>query len=132
LSNEKEMFYINTRALHAGTEVYNSVLAHEFAHMIHRNQNPRGESSWITEGFGDLGIELNGYSSGHEQAFASDPDLQLNAWDALPGLSIPHYGAAHLFMSYQLNRFGDDYIRDVFSTDTTGIRTIQNALDQIQ
>lgn len=131
-SNEKEMFYINTRALHAGTEVYDSVLAHEFAHMIHRNQNPRGESSWITEGFGDLGIELNGYSSGHEQAFASDPDLQLNAWDSLPGLSIPHYGAAYLFMSYQLNRFGDDYIRDVFSTDTTGIATIQNALDKIQ
>lgn len=131
-SNGKEMFYINTRALRPGSEVYDSVLAHEFAHMIHRNQNQRGEASWITEGFGDLGIELNGYQAGHEQAFAENPDLQLNAWDAMPGLSIPHYGAAYLFMSYQLNRFGTDYIRDVFSTDTTGIHTIQRALDKHQ
>lgn len=131
-SNEKEMFYINTRSIRPGNDVYDSVLAHEFAHMIHRNQNPRGDASWITEGFGDLGIELNGYQAGHEQAFAENPDLQLNAWDSLPGLSIPHYGAAYLFMSYQLNRFGDEYIRDVFSTTTTGIKTIQHALDKHQ
>lgn len=129
-SNNKEMFYINTQALHPGTETYDSVLAHEFAHMIHRSQNERGDASWITEGFGDLGIELNGYSAGHEAAFAQNPDLQLNAWDSQPGLSIPHYGAAYLFMSYQLNRFGADYIHDVFSTETTGIRTIQHALDK--
>lgn len=131
-SNNKEMFYINTEALRPGTDTYDSVLAHEFAHMIHRNQNERGEASWITEGFGDLGIELNGYAAGHEAAFAQDPDLQLNAWDSQPGLSIPHYGAAYLFMSYQLNRFGKEYIRDVFSTDTTGINTIQRALDKHQ
>ncbi len=131
-SNNKEMFYINTEALRPGTDTYDSVLAHEFAHMIHRNQNERGDSSWITEGFGDLGIELNGYSAGHEQSFAQDPDLQLNAWDSQPGLSIPHYGAAYLFMSYQLNRFGKEYIRDVFSTETTGIATIQHALDKHQ
>ncbi len=131
-SNEKEMFYINTRSLRPGSEVYDSVLAHEFAHMIHRNQNERGESSWITEGFGDLGMELNGYPAGHEQAFADNPDLQLNAWASLPGLAIPHYGAAYLFMSYQLNRFGVDYIHDVFSTNTTGISTIQRALDKHQ
>lgn len=129
-SNDKEMFYINTQSLRPGSQVYESVLSHEFAHMIHRNQNPRGESSWITEGFGDLGIELNGYQSGHEEAFAQDPDLQLTAWASLPGLAIPHYGAAYLFMSYQLNRFGADYIRDVFSTNTTGIATIERALSK--
>lgn len=129
-SNEREMFYINTRSLRPGSDVYDSVLAHEFAHMIHRNQNPRGDASWITEGFGDLGIELNGYPAGHEQAFAEDPDTQLNSWASMPGLSLPHYGAAYLFMSYQLNRFGIDYIRDVFSTDTSGLDTIQRALDK--
>lgn len=131
-SNDKEMFYVSTRSLRPGSDVYDSVLAHEFAHMIHRNQNPRGESSWITEGFGDLGVELSGYPTGHEQSFAADPDIQLNAWASGPGLTIPHYGAAYLFMSYQLNRFGIDYIRDLFSTDTTGIATIQRALDKHQ
>lgn len=129
-SNQKEMFYINTQFMHPGTQLYDSVLAHEFAHMIHRNQNPRGESSWITEGFGDMGMELNGYQTGHEQAFSADPDLQLDAWAPIAGMAIPHYGAAYLFMSYQFNRFGAQYIHDIFSTTTTGIATIQRALDK--
>src|SRR5581483_9885324 len=129
-SNGREMFFVNSRAIKPGTTQYDSVLAHEFTHMVHHNQNLRGEAGWIVEGFGDLGMELNGYSVGHEQMFVTDPDLQLNAWDSQPGLQIPHYGAAYLFLSYLLNRFGIDYIRDVFSTNTTGIATIQQALDK--
>jgi hypothetical protein len=64
--------------------------------MIHRNQNERGDASWITEGFGDLGMELNGYEVGHEDSFARDPDLQLNAWDSVGPSQLPHYGAAYL------------------------------------
>ncbi len=127
-SNEKEMFYINNGALHPGSDLYNSVLAHEFAHMLHHNQNLRGEASWVTEGFGDLGIELNGYETGHTQSFAEDPDLQLTAWDVTPGASIPHYGAAYLFLSYQLNRFGVDYIRDLFSSNQNGIASFEYVL----
>lgn len=129
-SNQREMFYINTRGIRPGDQQYEAVLAHEFAHMIHRNQNPRGESSWITEGFGDLGMELNGYPAGHERAFTADPDLQLDAWGSQAGEQIPHYGAAYLFLSYQLNRFGVDYIRDLFASNTSGIATIQRALDK--
>ena len=130
-SNEREMFYMSTLSTRPGSQYYNSVLAHEFAHMIHRYENARGESSWITEGFGDLGMELNGFSAGHQEMFAQNPDLQLNAWEVNPpGVSIPHYGAAYLFLSYQLNRFGIDYIRSVFSSDTTGIPSIQQALDK--
>lgn len=132
-SNQREMFYMSTVSTKPGTQYYNSVLAHEFAHMIHRYANERGESSWITEGFGDLGMELNGFSAGHQEAFIQNPDLQLNAWEVEPpGASIPHYGAAYLFLSYQLNRFGIDYIRSVFNSDTSGIRSIQQALDKFQ
>lgn len=132
-SNEREMFYMSLTSTKPGTPYYNSVLAHEFAHMIHRYANTRGESSWITEGFGDLGMELNGFSAGHQDPFAQNPDLQLNAWEVNPpGASIPHYGAAYLFLSYQLNRFGIDYIRSVFASDTTGIPSIQQALDKFQ
>ncbi len=127
-SNEHEMMYLSTNSLQPGNTVYDSVLAHEFAHMIHDNQNRRGEATWITEGFGELGMELNGYPTGHERTFAENVDLQLTAWGLTPGASIAHYGASYLFFSYQLNRFGIDYIRDVFSTDTTGIQTIEQAL----
>lgn len=132
-SNQREMFYMSTMSTRPGTQYYNSVLAHEFAHMIHRYANLRGESSWITEGFGDLGMELNGFSAGHQDAFTQNPDLQINAWEVNPpGASIPHYGAAYLFLSYQLDRFGIDYIRRVFSSNTTGIPSIQQALDKFQ
>ncbi len=132
-SNQREMFYMSTLSTRPGTEYYNSVLAHEFAHMIHRYANARGDGSWLTEGFGDLGMELNGFPAGHEAAFAQDPDLQLNAWQVFPpGVSIPHYGASYLFLSYQLNRFGIDYIRSVFASNTTGVASIQQALDKFQ
>jgi len=132
-SNQREMFYMSTLSTRPGSDYYNSVLAHEFAHMIHRYANARGDSSWLTEGFGDLGMELNGFPAGHETVFAQDPDLQLNAWQVFPpGVSIPHYGASYLFLSYQLNRFGIDYIRSVFASNTTGIASIQQALDKFQ
>lgn len=132
-SNHREMFYMSTVSTRPGTNYYNSVLAHEFAHMIHRYANSRGDSSWLTEGFGDLGMELNGFPAGHEAPFIQNPDLQLNGWEVNPpGASIPHYGAAYLFLSYQLNRFGIDYIRSVFSSNTTGISSFQQALDKFQ
>lgn len=132
-SNRREMFYMSTQSTRPGTQYYNSVLAHEFAHMIHRYANARGEGSWLTEGFGDLGMELNGFEAGHQEAFAQNPDLQLTAWEVMPpGASIPHYGAAYLFLSYQLNRFGIDYIRSVFGSDTIGIPSVQQALDKFQ
>lgn len=127
-SNQHEMFYVNTQMMLPGTQLYDSTLAHEFAHMIHHNQNQRGDAAWITEGFGDLGIELNGFDTGHVPAFAQDPDLQLNAWGSLPNMSVPHYGAAYLFMSYLLNRFGDEFVRDVFSSNRNGIPSVEYAL----
>lgn len=132
-TNHREMFYMSTLSTRPGSQYYTSVLAHEFAHMIHRYANSRGESSWLTEGFGDLGMELNGFPAGHEAPFAQNPDLQLNAWQLNPpGSSIAHYGAAYLFLSYQLNRFGIDYIRSVFGSNTTGIPSVQQALDKFQ
>lgn len=130
-SNEREMFYISTTGTRPGTPFYNSVLAHEFAHMIQRYANERGEGSWISEGFGELATELNGYSSAHTGSFTKNPDLQLNAWEMQPpGSNVPHYGESYLFLSYQLNRFGIDYIRDVFASNTTGMASIQKALDK--
>lgn len=126
-SNEHEMFYMNIRGVKPGTDYYASVLAHEFAHMIHDNQNLRGEGSWITEGFGELAIELNGMSVDHSNAFAPNPDLQLNAWSEL---SSPHYAASYLFLSYLRNRFGDDFIRDLISSNTHDWNTVQAALDK--
>jgi hypothetical protein len=77
-SNGHEMFIISADYLELDTSTARSVLAHEFQHMIHFNQD-RNEESWMNEGFSDLAAFLNGYDVGsHDQAYAIQPDLQLN------------------------------------------------------
>jgi hypothetical protein len=79
------------------------VLAHEFQHMIHWNQDVN-ESTWLNEGFAELAILLNGYDlGGSDYAFISNTDIQLNEWDQTDA----HYGAGFLFTAYFLDRFGE-------------------------
>lgn len=128
ISNQHKMIYMNLRTERPGTTYYTSVIAHEFTHLIHEHQNPR-EGSWITEGLGDLAIKLNGFQQGVNN-FVENPDIQLNAWANRPSLMIPHYEAAYLFLSYCLNRYGPAFIRDVVSSGTHDIASIQTALDK--
>ncbi len=59
-SNRREMFLINLNALQPGSERFDGLLAHEFQHMIHWNQDPN-EDSWLNEGLSELAWYLNGY-----------------------------------------------------------------------
>jgi immune inhibitor A len=112
-SNQGEWFYINTRDVRPGTSDYEGVLAHEFQHMIHWN-NDKNEDTWVNEGLSELAMRLNGYSvGGSDTAFIRDPDVQLNAWRDQPNDSVPHYGAAFLFNSYFLERFGDKLTQEL-------------------
>ncbi|MGB8643761.1 MAG: hypothetical protein WCF84_00860 [Anaerolineae bacterium] len=131
-SNQHEMFYMNMLDLKPDSTSYASTLSHEFAHMIHWNENKR-EGSWITEGFGMLAEQLNGYgqdAAGVIPHFTQEPDLQLDAWGSLPGQSFPHYAASYLFLSYSFNRFGDVFLHDLIDSGTHDIPTVQKALDK--
>ncbi|MBN1402160.1 MAG: hypothetical protein JXA74_15065, partial [Anaerolineae bacterium] len=48
-SNEHEMFVMELASLTPGTATYESVLAHEFQHMIHWFSDPN-EDAWLNEG----------------------------------------------------------------------------------
>ncbi len=110
-SNEMEMFYINVDNVTPNSNFYNGVLAHEFQHMIHWH-NDRNEETWLNEGFSELATRLNGFNvGGSEWLFAGAPDTQLNSWPSGPGVAGPNYGAAYLFTSYFLDRFGSDATR---------------------
>ncbi|MCU0520316.1 MAG: immune inhibitor A [Anaerolineae bacterium] len=135
-SNEAEMFYIH---LDKGTELgdafYNGVLAHEFQHMIHWN-NDRNEATWLNEGCSELAMELNnrrytGLGSvydvgGSEYAYLDRPDTQLNNWPEVSqtGSAAPHYGASYLFMSYFLDRFGEDATKALVAHDANGLESV--------
>lgn len=116
-SNEREMFFINVRSVSPGNNYFDSVLAHEFQHMIHWYQD-RNEDTWVNEGMSELASFINGYGpSGFIGAFVGAPDTQLNSWNSTPA----DYGGSFLFMAYFLQRYGEDMTKAVVAHPQNGV-----------
>jgi immune inhibitor A len=133
-SNEHEMFYMNLDAFDAtiGSETYEGVLAHEFQHMVHHNLD-KNEDAWLNEGMSVLSELLNGYPDlGFADEFLSMPDTQLNTWSPEIGGNGPHYGAAFLFLTYFLQRFGEDGLRALASDPANGLDSIASTMRNLK
>ena len=132
-SNQKEMFSISLDWLHQlrDYQLYESVLAHEFQHMVHWH-NDRNEETWVNEGLSELAQEVAGYPPdlGFARVFASNPDTQLNTWNMDPNDTGRHYGSAYLFMAYFLQRFGEEMMQTVVSQPANGTRGFDAALQK--
>jgi len=107
-SAEREMIYMNSLAARMGTDNFNSVIAHEFCHMIQFNRRTR-TAIWFNEGQAQLCERANGYTSGFEVLFLRAPDTQLDAWTELDEGAGQHYGASYLFLEYLRARTGGGY-----------------------
>lgn len=125
-SNERKVIYISVDAAPLGSADYYGILAHEFEHMIHWKTNKR-EQTWVKEGAAELATEAAGLrGSSSAKAFEAEPDTQLNAWSDMKGNVAPHYGAAYLFLSYFLERFGGyEVADDLLWGNTRGIETFE-------
>jgi hypothetical protein len=120
-SNEREMFYINLNALPPGSAYFDSVLAHEFQHMIHWYQD-RNEGTWVNEGMSELAPLINGYgSSSFTGVYLNTPDTQLTSWADTPNQAAANYGVSFLFMAYFLQRFGKEMTQAVVAHPNNGI-----------
>lgn len=131
-SNEREMFYISAESGNAkpNSDFYDGTLAHEFQHMIHWN-NDRNEDSWVNEGMSELASYLNGFDpGGADMAYAEQPDTQLVAWADPSQGNIEHYGASYLFMTYFLDRFGEELTKVVVASPKNGIAGFDDALER--
>jgi len=129
-SNGHEMFFLNADHLQLNQEYTYSVLAHEFQHMIHWKQD-RNEETWMNEGFSNLAVLLNGYDiGGADRAYVRDPDIQLNDWPNGPNRS-PYYGASFLFMTYFLDRFGEQATQALVSEPANGMVSIDKILNDL-
>ncbi len=130
-SNAHEMFLFNAdnTFLHEGFTY--GVLAHEFQHMIHWNQD-RNESSWLNEGFSELATFLNDLDpGGFDWVYTQSPDLQLNDWPNDQNATTPHYGAAFMFTTYFLDRFGEEATQALAADDQNGMDSVDNTLTSI-
>lgn len=130
-SNGHEMFLFNADNTFLGEEFTYGVLAHEFQHMIHWNQD-LNETSWINEGFSEVAAFLNGYDpGGFDWLYISDPDLQLNDWPNDQDATSPHYGAGFLYLTYFLDRFGEDATKALVKDAANGFDSVDNVLLEI-
>jgi immune inhibitor A len=129
-SNEHEMFYINLDNAQPGNDYFDGILAHEFQHMIHWAVD-RDEDTWVNEGLSELAGHVNGYDVGDSDwLFTAAPDTQLTTWPELED-SGPHYGASYLFLTYFLDRYGEDAIRHLVEEPANGIAGFEATLARV-
>ncbi len=129
-SNAHEMFFMSADNVTLGEEYIYGTMTHEFQHMIHWYRD-RNETSWINEGFSVLSELLNGYDiGGFDYAYTMDPDIQLTYWPATSD-SAPHYGQSFLFVSYFLDRFGEDATKAVVANEANSMESIDAVMKDL-
>ncbi len=127
-SNAHEMFLINSDNVYLWESYIYGTLAHEFQHMIHWYTD-KNEETWLNEGFSMLAELINGFDpGGFEYAYISNTDLQLTDWGTEVGNNGPHYGAAMLFTTYFLDRFGEEATQALVAHDMNGMESIDEVM----
>lgn len=130
-SNAHEMFLINSDNVYLWEDYIYGTLAHEFQHMIHWHTD-MNEETWLNEGFSMLAELINGFDpGGFDYSYIINPDLQLTDWGTEVGDNGPHYGAAMLFTTYFLDRFGEDATKAVVAHDANGMESIDIVLKEL-
>lgn len=131
-SNAHEMFMINADTVSLGEEYTFGVLAHEFQHMIHWN-NDRNEDTWVNEGFSELAAFLNGYDPGRfDYLFSLDPDIQLNDWPQDSDVRAVNYGSSFLYMAYFLDRFGEQATQALVAHPENSMESVDAVLKELK
>lgn len=129
-SNAHEMFYLNSDVLPLSDPYTLSVMAHEFQHLIHGYHDPN-EELWVNEGFSELATLLNGYSAGgFDYVFSFNTDVQLNDWSTDSDANDVHYGASFLYMTYLLDRFGEEITKEIVANQLAGFTSIDHVFQQ--
>ena len=130
-SNGHEMFLLSADRAGLDEEYTYGVLAHEFQHMIHwyRDLN---EETWLNEGFSELAMLLNDYDKGRaDYSYTEDPDIQLTDWPLNSPESYAHYGSSFLFVTYFLDRFGEDATQALIDLPDNGMDSIDTVLTEL-
>jgi immune inhibitor A len=68
---------------------------------------------------------------GFDGLYISNPDLQLNDWPNDQNATSPHYGASFLYLTYFLDRFGEDATKAVVKDPANGFDGIDDVLKQL-
>jgi len=129
-SNAHETYMLSTTQDLADEYTY-AVLAHEFVHMI-QFASDRNDVSWLGEGFAEVGAFLNGYYAGSfDWLYVLEPDLQLTTWGDGSDDNGPHYGQSFLYLTYFLDRFGEEATKALTNNPENSISSVDDTLAQL-
>ncbi len=135
VSNEHEMFFFNLDSLGADfpLQAVDSVVAHEFQHMIRFNLQVNTET-WLNEGLSVFTqFYLYQQLDSSVLSFLYQPDTQLDSWNADPNGRAPNYGAATLFLVYFYDRYGLDAMHQLSADhELRGLTAINDVLTSLQ
>lgn len=109
--------------------LYESVIAHEYQHLIHDDWNPDDET-FMNEGCSMYAEYLCGYGIawGDINSYLATPDNSLTEWGDQGSINIlADYGAALLWGHYLNDRFGDDFLGNFVQAGLPGIPGIEAA-----
>ncbi len=111
--------------------VYESTVAHEYQHLIHRDYQPEAET-FMNEGCSMYAELLCGYGidAAYLNSYFYTPDNSLTVWGDQGDINIlADYGAAALWVIYLSDHYGGaDLIRYYVQSGIPGIEGINNAL----
>ena len=129
-SNAHEIIFISADYNSLSDDYTYGVLAHEFQHMIHYYQDAN-EDGWVNEGFSELAALLNSYNpGGMDYIFLNDPDWQLNSWPVDSNQTRPSYGASFLFVTYILERFGENVTQQLVNAPENGFAGVDAVFER--
>ena len=112
ISFEHEAIMINYDGYVLGGGGYESVLAHEFQHLVDYWYDKNQGQTWENEGASMLAMMFTGFEENvlyRANAFLAEPDVQFNTWSN--NNYTPHYGRGLLFHTYIFDRFGKDFYK---------------------
>jgi hypothetical protein len=98
-----------------------------------QNAWDRNDVSWMNEGFAEVGAFLNGYDiGGADWVYVQNPDMQLNTWvdNASPDFSA-HYGQSFLYLTYFLDRFGEEATKALTINPENDLPSVDQTLAEL-
>lgn len=134
-SNERNILYINTS--HIKNNLLESILAHEFMHLITFNQKERmrgvREEIWLNDVRAEYVSTLLGYNKDENNIvrnrasiFSRFPNDSLTEWID----EISDYGVVNIFAHYLVDHYGIEILTDSLISDEVGIASINEALQK--
>ncbi|MHA1199904.1 MAG: hypothetical protein ACTSQF_11300 [Candidatus Heimdallarchaeaceae archaeon] len=128
-SNNREMVFVDSDRDNYETVV---TIIHELNHLIWGNYE-QDEAHFLLEGLANCAVDYTGYSSivTHwvTTAFLNHPEISLLYFNRNYGpLWDASYGQAYLFMTYLIEKFGIEVVKDLVSIPEDGAVAVQMAL----